>query len=158
MIPSSSPAEPYSRGRRDLRPLVFADPDRDRVRKDELIARIDSTLLSQEVRAVSASLDKSRAELADAQDSFERQQSLYNQGLSPESDFSTALSRLRTAQASEELARVNLERARRNLAYTEIRSPIDGIVVDRNKHHLKHADWPGNIREIRNTLERAAIL
>jgi HlyD family secretion protein len=103
-----------------------------KVRKGELIARIDPTILEQEVRASSAALAKREAEMAQKQWQSERADVLFRDQLIPESDHRTAKAEAASARADLEAARIALERARRNLTYTEIRSPIDGVVVERN--------------------------
>ncbi len=102
------------------------------VKKGELIARIDPTILQQAVRESSADLEKAQAQASQKKWAAERADTLYKGGLVPESDYRTAAADAATTQADLEAARVALDRARRNLGYTEIRSPIDGVVVERN--------------------------
>jgi HlyD family secretion protein len=104
----------------------------DRVKKGQLIARIDPTLAQQAVRDAEASLERNNAELANAQRAFDRNKQLYEKKVLTESEYSTALYQLQVAQANLKSAEVAVERARKNLAYTSIYSPIDGIVVERN--------------------------
>jgi HlyD family secretion protein len=104
----------------------------DRVKKGQLVARIDPTLLHQEVRSAEAALDRSRAELELRRVEAARAEKLFADDLTSESAAELARSNLQVAQASSKSAEVNLERARRNLQYTEIRAPIDGVVVERN--------------------------
>ncbi len=103
----------------------------DHVVQDQLIARIDPLLLEQAVRAAEADMERNRADLAQAQRDFERIQRLYERQVATESEYSTAQYRVDVAQASLKSSQVNLERARQNLSYTEIRAPINGIVVNR---------------------------
>ena len=102
------------------------------VKKGQLIARIDPTILQQAVRESSADLEKAQAQAAQKKWAAERADTLYKGGLVPESDYRSAAAEAATTQADLEASRVALERARRNLGYTEIRSPIDGVVVERN--------------------------
>jgi HlyD family secretion protein len=104
----------------------------DRVKKGQLIARIDPTLLQQEVRSAEASLDRARAELELRNVEATRAEKLLADDLTSESAAELARSNLQVTQASLKSAEVSLERARRNLDYTEIRAPIDGVVVERN--------------------------
>ncbi len=103
----------------------------DHVKKGQLIARIDPTLLQQEVRSAEANLERSRAELEQAQREMERMQRLYKTKVATESEFNTAQYQLAVAEASFKSAQIGLERARRNLGYSEIRAPIDGVVLER---------------------------
>jgi HlyD family secretion protein len=103
-----------------------------RVRKGQLIARIDPTLAEQTVREGEANLERNNAELANAQRDFDRNKQLYERKVLTESEYSAAVYRLAVAHANLKSALVNIDRARRNLAYTSIYAPIDGIVVERN--------------------------
>ncbi len=103
-----------------------------RVRKGQLIARIDPTLAQQAVRDAQANLDRMRAERERTQLEYERNQRLFDNKVLTEVEFNTAKYAYEVAQASAKSAEVALERARRNLEYTSILSPIDGIVVERN--------------------------
>jgi HlyD family secretion protein len=110
---------------------LYADFN-DRVQEGQLIARIDPTLQQQAVREATSSLGRARADLERAEREFNRNKTLYDQQVLTESEFNTSEYNLAVSRASLTSAEVNLERARQNLAYTEIYSPIDGIVVERN--------------------------
>ncbi|MBZ0268073.1 efflux RND transporter periplasmic adaptor subunit, partial [bacterium] len=103
----------------------------DRVEKDQLIARIDPVLLEQAVRGAQADLDRNEAELAQAEREFGRIERLHERQAATESELNTAQYRLDVAKASLESAKISVERAQRNLGYSEIRSPVNGIVLDR---------------------------
>lgn len=104
----------------------------DRVKEGQLIARIDPTLLEQEVRSARTSIERSKAELDQATREFERAERLYQEKVVTESEYSTAQYQLALAKAAYESAKINLDKAERNLGYTEIRAPVDGIVLERN--------------------------
>ena len=110
---------------------LFADFN-DRVEKDQIIARLDTTLLESAVRDAGANLEKNRAQLRHAEAEFKRISRLHDQGISPEIDFNQALYERAGARASTLSAEVSLERARQNLAYATIYAPISGTVVERN--------------------------
>lgn len=103
----------------------------DQVKKGELLARIDPTILQQEVRSAEASLARSRAELDQANRTLVRATELFDQGVATALDLETSQYQYDVAAASLEQSQVNLERAQRNLQYTEIRAPIDGVVIER---------------------------
>jgi len=104
----------------------------DRVKKGELIARIDPTLLEQEVRSARASVERAKAELDQAQREMDRAENLYQGKVITESEYTTAQYQLAVAKTAYESARINLDKAERNLNYTEILAPVDGIVLERN--------------------------
>ncbi len=104
----------------------------DQVTTGQLIARIDPVLLEQQVREAEVSVERSKAELANREREFQRTAGLYEgQGVT-EQEYDTAEYNLALARASSASAEISLERARRNLGYSYIYAPIDGIVIERN--------------------------
>src|SRR5690606_26452534 len=110
---------------------LYADFN-DRVKQGQLIARIDNTLQEQAVREAVANLGRARADMERAEEEFERSRTLFEEKVLTEAEFNTAEYNLSASRATLTSAEVNLERAQQNLAYTEIYSPVDGIVVERN--------------------------
>jgi HlyD family secretion protein len=104
----------------------------DVVKKGQLLARIDPTLAQQGVVDAQANLDKVRAQLLQGQRDFNRNRELTTDGLLAKSAFEQSASSLDVARADVKSAQVALDKARQNLAYTNIYAPIDGVVVDRN--------------------------
>ncbi|MEP7247371.1 MAG: efflux RND transporter periplasmic adaptor subunit, partial [Gammaproteobacteria bacterium] len=104
----------------------------DRVKKGQLIARIDATLLEQSVRDAQAGLERNHAQLEQADQEYKRNENLFQRKVLTEIEFNTAKYTLAVARANVKSAQVTLDRARQNLSYTEIFAPIDGIVVERN--------------------------
>jgi HlyD family secretion protein len=102
------------------------------VTKGELLARIDPTLAQQSVADADANLQKAVAQEGQSQRDFNRNQQLMVDGLIPRSDYEVTQSGLAVAHATVRSAQVALDRAKQNLAYTNIYAPIDGVVVDRN--------------------------
>lgn len=110
---------------------IFVDFN-DEVTKGQLIARIDPTLLSQAVRSAEADLERSMAEWRQRQTEHDRTAELYAQQAVTKSELEVAEYTLAVANAGLSASKVGLERAQLNLAYSEIRAPIDGVVVERN--------------------------
>jgi len=104
----------------------------DAVKQGQLIARIDPTLLEQAVRDAQAGLERSRAQYQQADIEYQRNLGLFEQKVLTEIEFNTTKFSRDVAMANMKSAQVALDRARQNLAYTEIYAPIDGIVVERN--------------------------
>ncbi len=102
------------------------------VKKGQLLARIDPTLQQQAVRDAQAQLEKTQAQLQQAQQEYTRNQPLIAQKFISASEFSTVQVNLSVAQATVKSAQVTLDRAKQNLSYTNIFAPIDGVVVERN--------------------------
>lgn len=102
------------------------------VHKGQLLARIDPTLQEQAVQDAQAGLDKARAQLQQASSEYQREKQLYDAKVITASEFSTAQATDLAAQAEAKSADIALERAQKNLGYTYITAPIDGVVVERN--------------------------
>ncbi len=109
---------------------IYADFN-DRVTAGQLIALVDPTLLKQAVRSAEAELLRGQAELTQATQEKDRIERLFERQVSTESEHATALYQYTVAQASLTSAEVNLERARQNLSYAEVRAPVDGVVLAR---------------------------
>lgn len=103
----------------------------DRVKKGQLLARIDPTLAQAAVVDAEANLQKAQAQLLQAQRDYRRNDELLDNGLVARSAYETTESTLSIARASVKSAQVALERAQKNLSYTSIYAPIDGVVVER---------------------------
>ena len=109
---------------------IFVDYN-DHVSANQLMARIDPTLLQQAVRSSEADLTRSRAELAQAEQTLTRTEGLAAQGAATQEALDAARLARDVAQAARTSAEVAVERARQNLTYSEIRSPVDGVVLVR---------------------------
>jgi HlyD family secretion protein len=110
---------------------IYADFN-DRVRKGQVIARIDPTLQEQAVREAEASLGRSQAQLAKAEQDYDRDRQLHQSGMVSNDELRASATALAVARADAASAQVALDRARRNLEYTTIYAPINGVVVERN--------------------------
>lgn len=116
------------------------------VQKGQLLARIDPQTFQVKVddaRAAVANarakLEKDRADAALKAVTLRRSRDLRRGGIVSESDLDLAVSQDRAAraqvaldQADIESAEAKLHEAEVNLAYTNIVSPVDGVVVSRN--------------------------
>ena len=110
---------------------VFVDFN-DKVRKGQIIAVLDSSLLRMSVTVAEADRLKANALLEEAQFNYKRSNDLASKDLLAESDFQTVKTALKTAQAGSMNAGAALQRAVKNLNYSIIRSPITGTVTSRN--------------------------
>ena len=104
----------------------------DRVKKGQLLARIDPTLAQQAVLDAQAGVVRAQADLDRSKAEYDRNKTLYDQKVLTATEFTTAQYNYTVAQASVKSAQVALDRAKQNLAYTQIYAPIDGVVVQRN--------------------------
>src|SRR5438132_2176089 len=116
------------------------------VQRGQLLAKIDPRPFQVKVDGAAADLanararlDKDRADLALKEVTLKRTRALRTEGIVSESDLDLATSQERQARAQIELdqaeirtADAKLREAEVNLAYTDITSPVDGVVVARN--------------------------
>jgi len=104
----------------------------DHVKKGQLLARIDPTLAQQAVTDAEANLARVRAQALQASRDEARNKQLAIDGLIAKSALEQTQSAYVVADADVRSAQVAVDRAKQNLAYTNIYAPIDGVVVDRN--------------------------
>jgi HlyD family secretion protein len=102
------------------------------VKAGEIVAVIDSTFLSASVREAEANVQRTTAQLNEAERALNRAKELFAKALVSQADLDAALTTYETSVAQSKQTEAALERARVNLRFAVIRSPIDGIVVSRD--------------------------
>ena len=110
---------------------LYADFN-DHVHKGQLVAKLDPTLLEEAVRQAQADLEHARADEEQKQFTLDQDTSLYRDKAITEAEYRTAKYNLAMSKANLLSAQATLQRAQRNLRYTSIYSPIDGIVIERD--------------------------
>jgi HlyD family secretion protein len=103
-----------------------------KVKKGQLIARIDPTLQQQAVADAQAGVARAQATLAQTKAEYDRNKLLHDQKIVTDPEFNTAQLNYQLAKANATSAQIALDKARQNLSYTSIYAPIDGIVVERD--------------------------
>lgn len=105
----------------------------DRVRRGQVLARLDAADVEGGIRQAQAGVGAAEAAFRDAQTDLERFQRLFERG--SVSDNELRKIRLKHDAAREALnqARAGFDTARAQRDYAEIRSPVDGLVVARAK-------------------------
>ncbi len=104
----------------------------DNVERGQVVARIDTTLLTSAVRDAQANLERNEAQDRQAEREFTRLQSLFEKKVVTEVEFNQAQYNLDIAVASTKSARISLERAELNMDYATIYAPVSGTVIERN--------------------------
>lgn len=104
----------------------------DRVKKSQVVAQLDPTFLKAQVAQTQADLEKADASASLAKKEYERALSLFQKNLISESERDLSLTNYELAVAQQKSARAALDRARTNLDYATIVSPIDGVVISRD--------------------------
>jgi HlyD family secretion protein len=110
---------------------IYADYN-DHVKKGQLLAVLDTVLLKVQVLDAEANLEKTEAQLEEAQNDYNRNKQLFDKGIISEAEFIPYSTALKTQKANMKSSKASLERARRNLKYAVIRAPISGTVILRN--------------------------
>ena len=103
----------------------------DVVKKGQLMAELDKQTLNQSLSRAKASLTSSQSQLNYAKLSYERTKQLYEANAATLAAYQEAQNTYTQAQMSMKNAQASYDQARVDLAYAEIYSPIDGIVLDR---------------------------
>jgi HlyD family secretion protein len=116
------------------------------VKEGQLVARIDPSLFKNKVVEMEANvqnmkgnLARARADLAQRKLDLDRAKALYEQSLIAKADldnagtaYQTALAGIQIGEAQVKQAETTLTKARLDLKYTEIYSPVNGTVISRN--------------------------
>ena len=102
------------------------------VKKGQLLAQIDKSLLQAVVDQGKATLQTQRSQLEYAKSNFARQKLLYSTGSISKADYETALNNYNAAVAGVANIEAQLRSAVKNLSYADIYSPIDGVVLSRS--------------------------
>lgn len=116
------------------------------VKKGQLVAKIDPQLFQAAVsqananyRAAKAQVAQAEAQALNAQRQLDRTMELSKEGLATQVELDTAKTaaavaraQVDSAKAQVDQARASLNRAQVDLSYTDILSPIDGVVISRN--------------------------
>ena len=103
----------------------------DSVKAGQVLARIDNTEGLARVRQASEQAEAAQAQVAIAQRQRDNNQALVNQGFISRTALDTSLANLDAAQATHKAALAALDLARKGLADTELRAPINGLVASR---------------------------
>ncbi len=101
------------------------------VKKGQVIAELDRTNLESEVASQQATVRSAQSELDYQQKNYARYAELYKKQLVSASEYDVALQSYRKAQEQVKVAQEALAKARTNLGYATITSPIDGVVISK---------------------------
>jgi HlyD family secretion protein len=102
------------------------------VKKGQLLAELDKTLIQADVDKAKASLAQAKSNENYQSATFERQQKLYDSGSISKAEYELALNNYQVAKTSVTNAEAQLRSNQRNLSFTSIYSPIDGVVLGRS--------------------------
>jgi HlyD family secretion protein len=102
-----------------------------KVDKGQLLLELDDALLAAQQKQSRASVQSATASLELASANEARMRSLYAQEYVSRQELDTAVQARKAAESQLALARAAVEKDLANLSYSQIRSPVSGVVVDR---------------------------
>ncbi len=103
----------------------------DHVKAGQILLELDPALLEAQVRQDEANVSNAQATLELAVSNEQRNLTLWGQDSVARQAVDTAIQARKSAQAQLDLAKAELAKDRTNLAYSVIRSPVSGVVVNR---------------------------
>lgn len=102
------------------------------VKQGQLIAELDKSLFQAQVDQYKANLDVAQSQLVFQKSTYDRQNLLFQTGAISKQDYESALYQYNTAKANVASVQAQLQAALKNLSYTNIYSPIKGVILSRN--------------------------
>jgi len=102
-----------------------------RVEKNQVLVRLDDADLRARLEQTRAAVEAARARRDRAQIDYDRIKRLYEQAAASKTEYDQATIALRAAEAELERARHAQREAETILDYATIRSPFDGVVIDK---------------------------
>lgn len=104
----------------------------DSVSAGQVLAKIYDVPFQDEYEQAQAQFRQSQSTFQRDSTQFVRQETLYESGSISSVEFEEASANYANSRASREAARAALTQSRENLANTEIKSPVNGVVLNRN--------------------------
>jgi HlyD family secretion protein len=101
------------------------------VKKGQLLAEIDKVPLLASLENAQASLDAAQAQVDFQTPNFNRIKALFDKKLVAQTDIDLATYNYANSLAGLKTAKANYDKAKVNLEYASIHSPIDGVVLNR---------------------------
>ena len=101
------------------------------VGEDTILAQIDDTVYAADVALARAQLEQDKAKLAQAAADWKRTEELVNSKLLPVSAHDSNQANLEVAKANVAISEASLNKAQRSLDFCVIKSPVEGVIIDR---------------------------
>ena len=101
------------------------------VKEGQIIAELDKVTLESDLASAQAAYDGSKAEYEYQSRNYERNKGLHEKSLISDTEYEQSLYNYQMAKSSFHSSEAELAKAKRNLSYATITSPIDGVVIDR---------------------------
>ena len=102
------------------------------VKKGQVIAELDKTNLTSELKTAQANLSSAQSTLNYEQANYNRYKTLFDKGLVSADEYESAHLSYLKARESVTTASQSVQKAQTNLGYATITSPIDGVVLSKS--------------------------
>ena len=102
-----------------------------KVKKGDLLLTIEPSVLEAQVREAEASLSSSKSKRNYAKSEYMRNKTLYNEGFISRAEMEQSQTTYEQAEQDVVRTQSQYERAKTNLGYATIKSPVDGTVISR---------------------------
>ena len=103
----------------------------DRVKEGQILAELDPALLDAQAAQSDANVKNAEATLELSLANEKRSRELFSKEYISKQELDTTVQALKSARAALDLARAQSQKDRTNQGYAIIRSPVSGVVVDR---------------------------
>lgn len=114
----------------------------DAVKRGQLLVQLEAAEVSGAIRQAQAAQASAQATWQQAQTEFDRYQRLFERGSISDNEWRRAQLRRDAAREAQAQAQAGLDTARAQREQTELRSPIDGVVIHRH-HRVGDLAMPG---------------
>jgi len=104
----------------------------DRVAKGQILLQLDNSLIKQSVAAATQNIEIVKAQAALAKSVYEKQKNLWEQNIGSEIQLLTAKTNAEALASQLKAAMEQLGMAKDQLAYTTVRSDVDGVAEEVN--------------------------
>lgn len=101
----------------------------DKVTAGQALARLDSEDIRQRLKAAKTTLSAAQKNLTKAKNDWQRGQQLFDSGAIGDEQLEQYRVMLESARDQQQQARSQLNQAENALGYTELKAPLDGVVV-----------------------------
>ncbi len=116
----------------------------DRVKKGQVLMQIDPQDFRDQIAVLDAQLAGAKSRLTTAKLDLQRGKTLFDQKVIPQADFDHMLNGRQIAWAMVSQVQAQLTIAKHHLAYTSLKAPYDGIIIDTTveNHEMVSAGRP----------------
>ncbi|MDR0423173.1 MAG: efflux RND transporter periplasmic adaptor subunit [Rickettsiales bacterium] len=110
---------------------IFVDFN-SKVKKNQLLAKIDTSVLERNLNEVEEARRKARSTYALVESNYKKTLNLYKQNFIAKVELEEAETQLKNAKSDYNIANSRYETAKINLGYASITSPVAGVVISRD--------------------------